>query len=103
MIVFGRPATQQLSPVNSPFSWLISSYDCLTMVTEWGENHCSHLEDVGVRCSGPDMTRTCEATCGAGYFSLGQKCFDCPLDCKTCSSLKNCTSCFEERYLEGIE
>ena len=76
----------------------------LPFVAAWGENKCSHLEDVGVRCRGPDMTKTCEASCGDGYFNSGDnKCSECPPDCKTCSSLDNCTSCIEKRFLEGIK
>ncbi|XP_028406851.1 uncharacterized protein LOC114529293 [Dendronephthya gigantea] len=68
---------------------------------EWGENSCSHLEDVGIRCSGPDSSRRCVTSCGDGYFASKGKCFECPLDCKTCTSFDKCFSCNERRFLEG--
>ena len=73
------------------------------VISGWGGNLCSHLEDVGVRCSGPDMTKTCESSCGDGYFSSNGKCLECPLDCKTCTALDKCLSCNEMRFLEGIK
>ncbi|XP_028407122.1 antigen WC1.1-like [Dendronephthya gigantea] len=68
---------------------------------EWDDNSCSHLEDVGIRCSGPDSSKRCVTSCGDGYFESNGKCFECPLDCKTCTSLDKCSSCNEERFLEG--
>ncbi|XP_038079311.1 scavenger receptor cysteine-rich type 1 protein M130-like isoform X1 [Patiria miniata] len=33
---------------------------------EWGRHNCAHDEDAAVRCSGPDVSRLCVASCGMG-------------------------------------
>ena len=60
------------------------------------------MEDVAIRCSGPDMRRTCEVDCGDGFFKLKSSCQPCPLDCRTCTSMDTCLSCNEMRFLHGM-
>ncbi len=73
------------------------------LILDWGDNQCSHLEDVAVRCSGPDVNKRCEKSCSDGYFPSNGMCLECPLDCKTCSSPDSCKSCIKKRFLEGRE
>lgn len=67
----------------------------------WGNNECSHLEDVGVRCKGPDTSKRCVKTCGDGYYFSKGRCLECPLDCKICNGSDSCLKCVDWRYLEG--
>lgn len=67
----------------------------------WGNNNCSHLEDVGIRCSGPDTSRKCVKSCGDGYYKKESQCIECPLDCKTCNGSDSCLECVDTRFLQG--
>ncbi|EDO32524.1 predicted protein [Nematostella vectensis] len=70
----------------------------------WEHNGCGHFEDVGVRCSGPDLTRRCVRSCGAGYYLVAgrQKCDTCDSSCLTCAnSSDSCLTCDKPLFLSG--
>lgn len=70
----------------------------------WGNHSCSHDEDAGVRCTGPDTTRECVTECGHGYYRKpGKKqCGACASSCLTCeNSPTSCTSCDSSKYRKG--
>ena len=63
---------------------------------------CSHSEDAGVRCSGPDTTRSCikpkDCLINNGFFQTvsGRNitCGKCSPDCATCEkTAESCISC----------
>ena len=68
----------------------------------WGNHSCSHDEDAGVRCTGPDTTRECVTECGDGYYLKNGKrqCAACSSSCLTCKdSPDSCTSCDSSKFL----
>lgn len=70
----------------------------------WGVHNCGHSEDVGIRCSGPDVSRLCVDSCADGYFESNGECQLCNLTCKTCSgSATRCLTCDAPYFLQGDE
>lgn len=68
----------------------------------WGNHSCSHDEDAGVRCTGPDTTRECVTECGDGYYLKNGKrqCAACSSSCLTCEDSPDaCTSCDSSKFL----
>ncbi|CAH1252500.1 CD163 [Branchiostoma lanceolatum] len=68
-----------------------------------GHGDCQHTEDAAVRCSGPDSSQQCVASCGQGYFPGADRvCQHCAASCSTCENSKErCTSCADPLFLDG--
>ncbi|XP_022109511.1 scavenger receptor cysteine-rich type 1 protein M130-like isoform X2 [Acanthaster planci] len=69
---------------------------------QWGRHNCAHYEDAAVRCSGPDVSRLCVASCGDGYYRVPgtNRCELCSPDCLTCTDhAEHCLSCEAPRFL----
>ncbi|KAI8478938.1 Immunoglobulin super DCC subclass member 3, partial [Branchiostoma belcheri] len=68
-----------------------------------GHGDCQHTEDAAVRCSGPDSSQQCVASCGQGYFPGPDRiCQHCAAACSTCETSKErCTSCADPLFLDG--
>ncbi|XP_070543452.1 scavenger receptor cysteine-rich type 1 protein M160-like isoform X2 [Ptychodera flava] len=68
-----------------------------------GHSDCSHEEDVGIRCSGPDSSQQCVLDCGPGYYAgENRQCLHCAATCKYCADTPDkCTECSEPNFLSG--
>ena len=89
--------TEAVNNCCSKLSFLLNYIEFL----DWGSNDCSHLEDVGLRCSGPDMTNQCVKSCDKGFRKQENSCVKCPMDCRTCKDDGTCLTCADVRYLTG--
>ncbi|XP_074615759.1 scavenger receptor cysteine-rich type 1 protein M160-like isoform X2 [Acropora palmata] len=70
----------------------------------WGNHSCSHHEDAGVRCTGPDTRKECVNDCGDGYYKKPGKmqCGACASSCLTCENYPDsCTSCDSSKFRKG--
>ncbi|XP_030832325.1 scavenger receptor cysteine-rich type 1 protein M160 isoform X1 [Strongylocentrotus purpuratus] len=64
---------------------------------------CTHNEDVGVRCAGPDTSLKCVSSCDDGFFAnSNSECEMCSDACLTCDGAADtCTSCSAPTFLNG--
>ena len=68
----------------------------------WGNNDCSHAEDITIKCSN-DVARRCisTGTCSVGFYHSGNMCKRCSGECGSCINKIACTSCRPGTYLLG--
>ncbi|XP_041464478.1 deleted in malignant brain tumors 1 protein-like [Lytechinus variegatus] len=66
---------------------------------------CSHNEDIGVACSGPDTSLKCVSSCEDGFFAnADSECEMCSDACPTCEGTADtCTSCVAPYFLNGTK
>lgn len=86
-----------------------------TLISSTTNNTCNHtcFSNCSI-CFGPNANQcllcgsglllqsgVCTSVCSGSTFASGTQCILCPLECQTCSSLKNCLTCNNGYYYDS--